>query len=265
MTTNDPVRDGDLDADIDDGDDGDDEGLLDNPWVRRIGYVVGALALIAALFVGFLVTVMFEDLLSAVIYWTLFWVGLLWLPTTVFLAAPMFTNGLRKLFGVGYFYAGQFAFGGSCLVQHEDEYHLCPLEDGNVYYDGEWWDVDLDHNTTILGWQPFATWYVKDENSFDHARADPTVADGGTRTLGGYEITDREPDGDEDTILLDLSRYYTEGLKALGDVDMLEKEEEITEREQTGDGRFGGYEPILATITGLLIGVATGYVAFGGF
>lgn len=239
-------------------------------WGRRILLVGG----VAALVVLILKTSWrYAGPIATILYAFLFVVGLAGIPTIIMLAGPSFPNALKGFFGKINFVFAQLANGHGYLVQFDDCWKLCIGEADKVWIDGEWREIDGGtENMSVLGWQPFGILRYKDDGTLQEARVDPAgmqqaQTDGGSSTTrGGY--TEVSPDADisgmDGTWLIDLKRVFSRGLKKIGDIALIEKAEEVAMREEARSSRVAGYEPIIGSAVGILLGVMTGYVFLAG-
>lgn len=210
----------------------------------------------------------FAGPIDTIAYTVLFLIGLAGIPTVIGLFSPSFPMFLRKLFGKLNFILGQIALGGSVLVQRSGKWEMCPLRkaDGEyqAFIDDEWHGVVGDENVSILGWQRFGILRYKEPGALREERVDPValqqMADGGEMVKrAGYEQA-KPAVVDTDAWYIDLKRVFARGLQNVGDIDLIEKIEEITMRNETSGGRIDGWEPIIATATGIVLGVATAYL-----
>lgn len=265
---------------------------------RGVGWGVGATITLGLIGGVLYLSYQLAGPIATIAYTVLFLVSATFVPTLVFLKVPPMLGFLKNLFGKSHFVLGQVAYGVGVLVQGHREWHLRPGRKRNgayeVYLNGEWQPIDDDGNVSILGWKPFIVTTTKDEYTFDDVRVDdefeqrardqgPSAADiantdvsqlvqdGGGRALnegverGGFEerpIT--AADLSEDTWLVDLKRLYARGLEQVGDINLIEKAEEITMRNDARSGVASGWEVQIGLAVGLLIGVATGYVMTAG-
>jgi hypothetical protein len=224
---------------------------------------------------------------ATVVYTLLFVLGLALIPSTVAVFGSMMPN----LVGDIEFALGQLGFGRGWLVQHDRKWQMHPgrERDGReeVYIDGEWREVDVSGNQTILGWQPFGMLRYKDDDSLLEVRADDyaqskqsqlsssaVTTDGGEVVRGGYEQVparehkdiDAENAGEPpDSWLLDLKRIWSPGLERMGDVDVIEDVEKVKMRAEAIADQGEAKRMIIGSLVGLILGAATGYVSMAGF
>lgn len=244
---------------------------------RRARVALAAVLALAVVGVGY-VAVQLAGVLATILYGFLFLVGLAGVPTTILLFGPSLPKGLAGVLGKFHFILGQLAYGTGYLVQREDRWELCPGERDRVYIDEEWHDiVDGQTNLKILGWQPFGLLRFKDDDTLRRLRVDPasdldtvtgstTSTDGGARKRAGYREENPEVSisGLDGTWLVDLKRLYARGVKHIGGIDVIEATEQIMMRKTAREGRVTGYEPYIASLIGIVLGVATAYVMLGG-
>lgn len=228
-----------------------------------------------------------SGLVDTIVYAFLFLVGVSFIPTTILFLGPSFPRSFKAIFGKLHFMLGQIAFGTGYLVQRTDKWEMCPGSKDRVFIDDEWHEIDGGQtNFSVLGWKRFGVLRYKTEETLKEERVDNTrqrewsleeitnasttelVGDGGNThqiTRGGY--TELMPDMASlrsNEWLIDLKKVYSKGLKKIGDIDLIEKAEEIQMRKEAKSSRAGGWEPVIGSIVGLIIGVATGYVLLGG-
>lgn len=209
--------------------------------------------------------------IATIVYVVLFLVFATLFPVAILLFGSALPGSgmVGKLHGV----LGAFAFGGLALVQFDDKWELCPAREQAVYVGGEWYEVpDGQDNLSVLWWNRFGMLRFKDDDTLESVRADTvaergrgTSADGGTIERGDY--TQASPpgvSGQDGMWLLDLKRLVGHGIKKIGNIELIETAEEITSREQAKEGLTAGWEPILGSIVGLIIGIATGWLLLGG-
>lgn len=252
-------------------------------WQR---YAVPAAAIIIALILG---VVVFRTAwrmvgpVATIFYLVLYVLGVGFMPGIILFGAPSFPSILRRVFGKGEWVLASVAYNVPFLVQRRTNWELDlgrETDDGyEVYIDGAWHPVDGDSNMTVLGWQPFGILRYKDDRAFVDERADAraqdlreetavSVADGGTTgpaERGGMrEATQPAITGLDGQWLVDLKRVYSRGVKRIGDIALIEKAEEVTRRKQAGSDTLEGWEPIIGSLVGLVLGLVTGYVMLGG-
>lgn len=233
---------------------------------------VGVLTL--SVIVTLYLSITYGGVLDTVIYVVLFGVGATFVPLTIMLGAPSFPRSFKKAFGNLHFVLGQLAFDGSYLVQREDSWEMCPGREHAVFVDGEWHEIEGGRkHLSVLGWKPFGILRYKEAGTMRDVRVDPrnlaeTRADGGSVSVERANYQEMLPDatisGSEGWWLVDLKRVFSRGIKKIGDISLIEKAEEVTMRKEAKSSRAGGWEPIIGSVVGLIIGVATGYVLLGG-
>lgn len=240
----------------------------------KLPYALGVLGVIA---LGLIyLSLQLAGVLATILYVFLFLVGSLGIPSTILLMGPSFFGFVRSTMGKLHFILGQMAFGTGYLVQRVDKWEMCPGTSDAVFVDDSWHHLEGRTNKSVLGWQPFGIVRFKTEQTLQEARVDPKNLaindDGITQTDGGNSV-DRanygeippDPSVTGDTSwLLDLKRVFTNGVKQMGDISLIEKAEEVTMRKESKDGRTAGWEPIIGSLVGIVLGVATGYVMLGG-
>lgn len=221
--------------------------------------------------------------IATILYGFLFLVGLTWLPVIIYFGAPSFPGTMRSIFGKGHWILAAVAYNVPFLVQHETGWQLhLGRENGDqyeVYINGDWHPIaDGLGNMTVLGWRPFGILRWKDDKRTlvgvradtraEHERNETALSlpDGGdTGARAGYsEAAPPAVSGDDGRWLVDLKRAYSQGMRKIGDIDVIEKAEEVARRKQAGSGRMDGWQPIIGSLVGLVLGVATGYVLLGG-
>lgn len=226
--------------------------------------------------------------LDAVIYALLFIGGAALVPVGILMFAPSLPRAIAAPLGRGMWILQQVVYGTGYLVEFDSEYRACPGDDGEVYIDGEWHNVDGMEDMTVLGWKPFGTLRYKDDDTLSRERVDNEInepaTDGGsspgaadiatmnlddvmattvrgkdqTRTRGGY--TDFGLPERADNWVLDLKTVYNSGLKKIGDIANIEQSEEVAMREDAKEGVTSGNEVLIGSVVGLLLGIASGYV-----
>jgi len=225
---------------------------------------------------------------DAVVYTVLFIAGAALVPVGILMFAPSLPHAIGAPLGRGMWILQQVVFGTGYLVEFDSEYRACPGDDGEVYIDGEWHDVNGMEDMTVLGWKPFGTVRFKDDDTLSRERVDNEInepaTDGGSapgaadiatmelddvmtpvdsgeekkRTRGGY--TDFGLPERADNWVLDLKAVYNSGLKKVGDIANIEKSEEVAMREDAKEGVTSGNEVLIGSVVGLLLGIASGYV-----
>lgn len=226
--------------------------------------------------------------LDTVLYTVSFIAGAALVPVGILMFAPSLPRAIGAPLGRGMWILQQVVFGTGYLVEFDSEYRACPGDDGEVYIDGEWHDVDGMEDMTVLGWKPFGTVRYKDDDTLSRERVDNEInepaTDGGsapgaadiatmelddvmtpadsgedrTRTRGGY--TDFGLPERADGWVLDLKAVYNSGLKKVGDIANIEKSEEVAMREDAKEGVTSGNEVLIGSIVGLILGAATAYL-----
>lgn len=212
--------------------------------------------------------------LSTVVYAFVFVFGLALLPVTILLLGNALPGS--GLLGKLHIIFAHIALRYPYLLDRGDRYEYAPGTKNAVWIDsagenGEYREITSGHsNRTVLGWRPFGIVFDKTSVDLENLRAD-TVAersrstDGGTVERGGYQ--ERAPpgvSGRDGKWLIDLKRVFSRGVKKLGDIDVLETTEEVTQRKQSQNGRLSGYRSIIGTVVGLLLGVSMAWFMLGG-
>lgn len=243
---------------------------LGRVWARLTGptaLAVYSLTLTLAAFGGGVyLSYRLFGLFDTVVYTVLFLGTLTFLPAFIGLfggATPM-TATLSKL----HILFGQVALGTGYLVDMGDEYQWCTGTRERVYIDGEWHDIEGGHdNRSVLGWRPFAILRYKDEETLLDVRSDSvaevgrTTSDGGTVERAGFaELGQDAISGDGQRWELDLKRVFSRGIRKMGDIELIETAEEVAEREEAKKSRVSGYEPIIASAVGIVLGAGIGWV-----
>ena len=207
---------------------------------------------------------------ATIVYAFLFLFGLFGMPALITLGAPSFPDSMRKAIGGLHVILGQAALGVGYLVQYDDRYEVHPGTKDRIWIDGNWREIESGKtNLKILGWQPFGMVRFKQYDTLEDERVDPATqsrADGGTEERGGFEGVPPDPSvsGLDGEWLVDLKLVVTSGVRKMGDIDVLEKAEEIIMRKESRGGRMEGREALMGSIVGLVLGIATGYFLLGG-
>jgi hypothetical protein len=247
---------------------------MTSQWKRRaiklVLSVVGLGVSAAVLYGSYLLA----GLLATIVYAVLFLVGVLGVPTFILFKGTDFVGGttLGKL----HFLLGQFAFGSGVLLQRGDTHEMVPgrkTTDGyDAYVDGQWQAVTDTHNVSILGLRPFLYVTAKDTRGFEQLRVDP-AAEAATQTDGGETVTragvsevppPAEVSGLDGTMIVDLKRLFESGLRKMGNISLIEKAEEIEQRNQSQESMSDKYSTVIGSIVGLIIGVISGYLMLVG-
>jgi len=251
-------------------------------------FIVFAVA-ISTLYVSY----QLAGLISTIVYAFLFFFTLTFLAVMITVLGSA-TPGKRSL-GKGHIILGAFAFGHHYLVQRDDRWEWCPGTEDQIWIDNKWHQIKGGlENKSVLGWRPFGiTRYKEDDGAFLHERVDEEAerkrspdksvtgprADGGAAKtevvnngedseyvenaveMGGYEIKEKpEVAGYNGRWQLDVRRIMTEGVKKIGDVELVERAEEIIERGQVDDSRIGNHKPMITFVASLIFGVLTGFI-----
>jgi len=223
--------------------------------------------------------------IAAVLYTFLLVVGAGFMPAFILLVGPSFPGSMRSIFGKLQWVLAAVAYDVPFLVEHEHGWELHvgrKRTDTNgrgrydVYINDSWQTIEGgEDNMTVLGWRPFGIIRNKHEDTWEAVRADSVaetnrsetaVGDGGQTTVsrGGYEARTPPPvDGVDGEWLVDLTRVYSVGLQMIGDIAVIERAEEIMTRSEAQDSAVNGYEPIIATAIGLILGVGTAWAMYG--
>lgn len=273
-----------LDRSGDDGEDGDEDdgpGLTEQvseagerAWDRagpvltsgraKKWYV--AVAAVVVAITAFWFVLSSQGAVAAVVY-TMAFVGSATLfPIAINLLGAATPNGIGKL----HLLLGAVAFDHHYLVQRDRGWEWCPGDRGRVYVDGEWYAVEGEENYSILGWRPFGILRFKDDETWADKRVDKKAQRiTGSRDQddsdiapkrAGFEAVDVPPvSGHDGTWLLNLRRVFTNGVRKIGDVELIETAEEIIERDEVDDGAVSNAGPVVETIGGLVLGVMAGY------
>lgn len=243
--------------------------LLTSPKAKGL---YAGVAIIAVAIGAFAFTVQSRGLLDAIIYSFLFVFSAALFPVMINLLGGSTPNSVGKL----HLLLGAVAFDHHYLVQRAHGWEWCPGERGRVWIDDEWHELEGEENYSVLGWRPFGILRYKDEDTWTKQRADqaglskrPSAtrerdpsADGGAPVVerGGIREVERPViSGLDGTWLLDLKRIMTNGVRKIGDVELIETAEEIIERSQVDDGRMSNAGPVVETVGGILLGVLAGY------
>lgn len=230
--------------------------------------------------------------IATILYAFLFVLGATLVPTAIMLFGSAMPAALGKL----EFALGQLAFGSGWLVQHDHGWEMHPGRSHagveQVWIDGVWRDVPDSAHQTILGWQQFGILLNKtSDRALKESRVEGQCAvdvneqteqqlsqlgvsvqraqtDGGqsgvTRAgIDEVEMPTREP-GDQSWIV-DLKRFWSRGLEKMGDIGLIEKQEEVTMRQEAADRGQDPRRTVMGSVAGLVLGVATGYVIMVGF
>lgn len=213
----------------------------------------------------------FAGPVDTVLYFFLFGFGAVLIPATVGLGSPSFTRGMRSIFGKLHFIQGQIAFNGGFLLELDNKWVMCPTRDTpdgvEFHHDGEWHGpVSGMENMSMLGWQRFGVLRFKDEETFRSVRENPNslqLADGGESKIvrGGVpEALPQDADVGRDEWLFDIKKVWSKGLQKMGDIDLIEKAEEVAMRNQAKEGRMSGWETTISVVIGLVLGSGTAYM-----
>lgn len=228
------------------------------------------LAVLVASVVGFKLLVDSRGLMAAVLYSILFVFTATLCPILINLLGGASPNSLGKL----HLLLGAVAFNHHYLVQRDHGWEWCPGDRGRVWIDEEWHEVSGEQNYSVLAWRPFGILRYKDDETWAQQRADtagqkarggfeqdPTTGgNDGQIVRGGFPEAERPSiSGLNGTWLLDLKRVFTNGIRKIGDVELIETAEEIIERRQVNDGTMSSAGPLVETIGGLLLGILAGY------
>jgi len=234
--------------------------------------VYAAVAIAAVAIAAFAFAVQSRGLFNAIIYTMLFGFAATLFPVGINLFGSATPNSVGKL----HLLLGAVAFDHHYLVQREHGWEWCPGDRGRVWIDDEWHDVGGEENYSVLGWRPFGILRYKDPDTWSDKRADtagmqqrPSATrerdpstDGGAPVIerGGIREVERPAiSGLDGTWLLDLKRVMSNGVRKIGDVELIETAEEIIERAQVDDSRMGNAGPLVETILGVFLGIIAGY------
>jgi len=246
---------------------------------------VGAGAAIGLLAVVFAASWTLAGPIAAILYTFLLVFGAGFMPAFVLLGGPSFPGSVRGIVGKLQWILAAVAYDVPFLVEHDHgwELHVGRQEtqpDGRkqyeVYINDSWQPIaGGEDNMTVLGWRPFGvirnkhddTWEaVRADSAAETSRDDIAVGDGGrtSKSRGGYEARSPPPvTGVDGEWLVDLTRIYGVGLQMIGDIAVIERAEEIMTRAEAKDSAVNGYEPIIATAIGLVLGVGTAWAMYG--
>lgn len=198
--------------------------------------------------------------LNAIVYWFAFSLGAFGLMALINVLRQTMFNSVGKF----HILLMQVAYNHGYLVEYEDRYDWHPGTRDQVWIDGEWHDVDGQDKLNILGWRPFGLTRYKDDETWSEYRVDSRAKpDGGDITpveraniaeLGPDEYLPLEYRTGNEGWVLDLKKLYTAGVQKIGDIEVLETAEEVTEREQVGIGKLAGHSALLESVAGLVLG-----------
>lgn len=242
---------------------------LTSPGAKKL---YAALAVLTVTVVAFYYVMQSRGLVAAIVYTMLFGFAATLFPIGIALLGSAVPNSVGKL----HMLLGAVAFDHHYLVQREHGYEWCPGEKGRVWIDEQWHDIKGEDNYSVLGWRPFGILRYKDGETWAQKRADQAglsarpsaarerdpTADGGSKVVergGVKEIARPVISGLDGTWLLDLKRVYTNGIRKIGDVELIETAEEVIERSQVDDGKMSNAGPLVETIGGLFLGILAGY------
>lgn len=238
---------------------------------RRLGVL--AASILAFVLAGYLLVKTF-GVLFAVLYMVVFLVGVSLLPGIVALIGPAAS---MPTVGKLYFIFGQLAYGIGLLVQSASGYRMHPgrktSEGLEMYTGSEWVPVENMGELTVVGFREFGMVLEKDEAAMaDHrVQQGELASDGGGNTVvrAGYsEVPPHQswkPNDGGEWWQIDLKRVFSKGVRKFGDIDVLEKAEEVAMRKEAAGSRFGGWQGTIEVAAGLLFGVVMAAMAMGGF
>jgi len=234
--------------------------------------IYAGVAFIAVAIGAFWYAVQSRGLFDAIIYTMLFGFAATLFPVMINLLGGSTPNSVGKL----HLLLGAVAFDHHYLVQKEHGWEWCPGDRGRVWIDDQWHEVEGEENYSVLGWRPFGILRYKDVDTWSEKRADtagmqqrPSAArerdpstDGGAPVVerGGIREVERPAiSGLDGAWLLDLKRVMTNGVRKIGDVELIETAEEVIERSQVDDSKMGNAGPLVESVLGLILGLIAGY------
>ena len=232
---------------------------------KKFYFAVGVLVVAVG---AFWYTLQTTGIVGAILYSFLFIMFATVFPIGINLLGNITPNGIGQL----HLLLGAVAFDHHYLVQRERGWEWCPGERGRVWIDGEWHDVTGEDKYSILGWRPFGILRYKDDETWAEQRADTAGLkargsfekdpsqkhDDGPVKRGGFEEV--EPPaitGTEGTWVLDLKRMFTDGVRKIGDIELIETAEEVIERGEVDDGSMSNMGPMVRVFGGMLLGVVS--------
>lgn len=242
---------------------------LTSTRAKKLYAVVAVLSVAVGLFAWAVAT---RGVLNAIVYAILFVFAATVFPFGINLLGGATPNSIGKL----HLLLGAIAFDHHYLVQRDNGWEWCPGDRGRVWIDEEWHELEGEENYSVLGWRPFGILRYKGQDTWSQQRADqaglsqrPSAArerdpstDGGAPVVerGGVREVERPAiTGLDGTWLLDLKRVMTNGVRKIGDVELIETAEEIIERNQVDDSRMGNAGPLVESIAGIVLGIVAGY------
>jgi len=243
-------------------------------------YVLGSIIAVVVIAGLFYATLLYVGVISAVVYWVMFLVGIAILPFLIALGGSEipFSTAIARV----HIMLGAIAFNHHYLVDMGDRWEWYPGEEERVYIEGQWYDIDGGfENRSVLGWRPFGILRFKDEDTFKDIRADTkaergrrmggsrhnVTADGGEIEIerGGYaEVEKPLRSGIDGMWLVDLKRLFSRGVRKFGDVELIETTEEVIERGEVTESKIEGWKPIIGALLGLVVGLPVFYLIFFG-
>jgi len=136
----------------------------------------------------------------------------------------------------------------------------------------EYYPIESGHsNRTVLGWRPFGIVLDKTQVDLAEKRIDTAASrdrptDGGQIERGGFKEVSPQPveSGIDGTWIVDLKRVFSRGVRKIGDTEILETTEEVTQRNQSREGKLSGWRSVIGSLLGMVLGASMAWAMFGG-
>lgn len=265
---------------------------------------VASVALLAVAIGTLVVSYQLAGPIATVAYAVLFLLGLTLLPVSILLFGQIVPNSLGTgmfILGQLAFGEGWLVQHDDGWQMHPGRTRDGRSE---IYLGGHWHPLDADSKKTVLGWAPFGILLRKTKETMAEARparqgagvdldaldADERVAVETMQDVGvdvgklGIQQATRSDGGEDVTVVkrgeieqvqrdyqrrhewvLDLKRWWSEGLSRMGDIDVVEKIEEVTMRNEAMADANRRRNTYIGVAVGLVLGVLTGMLSMGVF
>lgn len=205
---------------------------------------------------------------DTILYSLVFVLGVAAVPGLMFVFRGNLPTGIGSMVAGIEVLLGQAALGHGYLVQTDDGWQICTGDRQGYYLDGTYHEISGDQNRSRLAKRPFAVVRHKDDDTWTDLRADASAAaqdvlpdSDGTHDRGGFDGASPPTDsGLDGRWVVDLTRVFTRGVRKIGNIEPIETAEEIAMRDEASDSRVEGWEPVIASVLGLIIGIATGWL-----